>query len=64
MVSPDSDLFRAHPDWAIGIPGRPRTESRQQLVLDMGRPEVVDHLAERPGGGPRERADHATSSGT
>jgi alpha-galactosidase len=44
MVSPDSDLFRAHPDWAIGVPGRPRTESRQQLVLDMGRPEVVDHL--------------------
>ncbi len=44
MVSADSELFRAHPDWAIGIPGRPRTESRQQLVLDMGRPEVVDHL--------------------
>ena len=49
MVSADSDLFRAHPDWAIGIPGRPRTESRQQLVLDMGRPEVVDHLAESLG---------------
>jgi alpha-galactosidase len=45
MVSPDSDLFRAHPDWAVGIPGRPRTESRQQLVLDLGRAEVVDHLA-------------------
>jgi alpha-galactosidase len=45
MVSVDSDLFRAHPDWAIGIPGRPGTESRQQLVLDMGRAEVVDHLA-------------------
>ena len=44
MVSAESDLFRAHPDWAIGIPGRPRTESRQQLVLDMGRAEVVDHL--------------------
>ena len=46
MVSTESDLFRAHPDWAIGIPGRPRTESRQQLVLDMARPEVVDHLTE------------------
>jgi alpha-galactosidase len=46
MVSADSDLFRAHPDWAIGVPGRPRTESRQQLVLDLGRPEVVDHLVE------------------
>jgi alpha-galactosidase len=44
MLSAESDLFRAHPDWAIGIPGRPRTESRQQLVLDMSRPEVVDHL--------------------
>ncbi|MBX3031604.1 MAG: alpha-galactosidase [Chloroflexi bacterium] len=45
MVSADSDLFRAHPDWAIGVPGLPRTESRQQLVLDLGRTEVVDHLA-------------------
>ena len=57
MVSADSELFRAHPDWAIGIPGRPRTESRQQLVLDMGRAEVVDHLDRRPRPGPRERAD-------
>jgi alpha-galactosidase len=45
MVNPDSDLFRAHPDWAIGVPGRERTESRQQLVLDFSRPEVVDHIA-------------------
>ncbi len=45
MVNADSDLFRAHPDWAIGIPGRERTASRQQLVLDLARPEVVDHLA-------------------
>jgi alpha-galactosidase len=44
MVSQRSRLFEAHPDWAIGVPGRPRTESRQQLVLDMTRPEVVDHL--------------------
>jgi alpha-galactosidase len=46
MVSARSNLFEAHPDWAIGVPGRPRTESRQQLVLDMSRPEVVDHLFE------------------
>jgi alpha-galactosidase len=46
MVNADSDLFRAHPDWAIGIPGRKRTESRQQLVLDFARPEVVDHVAD------------------
>jgi len=44
MVSERSDLFAAHPDWAIGIPGRPRTEGRQQLVLDLSRPEIVDHL--------------------
>ncbi len=44
MVNADSDLFRAHPDWAIGVPGRPRTESRQQLVLDIGRDEVRDYL--------------------
>ena len=44
MVNADSDLFRAHPDWAIGVPGRPRTESRQQLVLDIGRAEVRDYL--------------------
>jgi alpha-galactosidase len=46
MVSPRSQLFEAHPDWAIGIPGHRHTESRQQLVLDMSRPEVVDHLTE------------------
>ncbi|HEY6568811.1 MAG TPA: alpha-galactosidase, partial [Candidatus Limnocylindrales bacterium] len=46
MVNADSDLFRAHPDWAIGVPGRSRTESRQQLVLDFARPEVVDHIAD------------------
>jgi len=44
MVSERSRLFADHPDWAIGVPGRSRTESRQQLVLDMSRTEVVDHL--------------------
>ncbi len=44
MVNADSDLYRAHPDWAIGVPGLAHTESRQQLVLDMGRPEVLDHI--------------------
>jgi len=44
MVSPRSHLFAEHPEWAVGVPGRPRTESRDQLVLDMSRPEVVDHL--------------------
>jgi alpha-galactosidase len=44
MVSPRSRLFEAHPDWAVGVPGRSRTESRNQYVLDLSRPEVVDHL--------------------
>ena len=49
MVNADSDLFRAHPDWAIGVPGRKRTEHRQQLVLDFARPEVVEHIADAIG---------------
>jgi alpha-galactosidase len=44
MVSRRSRLYEQHPDWAIGVPGRPQTESRNQLVLDMSRGEVVDHL--------------------
>ncbi len=44
MISPRSRLFEDHPDWAIGIPGRDRTESRNQYVLDMSRPEIVEHL--------------------
>jgi alpha-galactosidase len=43
-VNADSDLFRAHPDWALGVPGRHRTESRHQYLLDMANPAVVDHL--------------------
>ncbi len=46
MVSPDSDLYRAHPDWAIQVPGRTPTQSRAQYVLDLSRPEVVDHVYE------------------
>ena len=46
MISPDSDLYRAHPDWAIAIPGRVATESRQQYVLDLSRQEVVDYVYE------------------
>ncbi|MCF0241252.1 MAG: alpha-galactosidase, partial [Treponema sp.] len=42
MISPDSDLYREHPDWAIQIPGRTPGLSRQQLVLDITRPEVRD----------------------
>lgn len=42
MISQDSDLYRAHPDWAISIPGRSRSLGRHQMILDFGRPEVVD----------------------
>ena len=44
MVSVDSDLYRAHPDWCLHVPGRTRSEGRNQLVLDLGRPDVQDHL--------------------
>jgi alpha-galactosidase len=44
MVSEDSDLYRAHPDWAFRIPGRTFTRGRNQLVLDFSRREVVDSI--------------------
>ena len=37
MVSPDSDLFRAHPDWCLHVPQRESSQGRQQLVLDLSR---------------------------
>ena len=40
MVNPDSDLFRAHPDWVLHLPDRETTLSRNQLVLNFGREEV------------------------
>lgn len=46
MVSPDSDLYRKHPDWAIQIPGRIGTLSRAQYVLDLSRQEVIDYVYE------------------
>lgn len=45
-VNEDSDLFRAHPDWALTIPGRDPIRARYQLVLDLSRREVVDYLFE------------------
>lgn len=43
MISPNSNLYREHPDWAIHIEGREATQSRQQYVLDLSNPEVVDY---------------------
>ena len=47
MVSEDSDLYRAHPDWAMQIPGRHAVRSRNQMALDMSRKDVQDYLIER-----------------
>lgn len=44
MVSPDSDLYRAHPDWCLHVEGRRRTLQRHQLVLDLSRAEVRDYI--------------------
>lgn len=44
MISKDSDLHRAHPDWVLSVPGRPRSLSRQQHVLDFSRADVRDHI--------------------
>ncbi|UAK26656.1 alpha-galactosidase [Sphingomonas nostoxanthinifaciens] len=44
MVNRDSDLYRRHPDWVLNFPGRPRTEGRNQLVLNLAREDVRDHL--------------------
>ena len=44
MVNPDSDLYRKHPDWVLNFPGRPRTEGRNQLVLNLARPDVRDYV--------------------
>ena len=46
MISPDSDLYRAHPDWAIAIPGRTASLSRNQYVLDLTRRDVLDYTYE------------------
>lgn len=43
MISPDSNLYRKHPDWAIAIPGREGCRSRNQYVLDLTRTEVMDY---------------------
>ena len=46
MVNPDSDLYRAHPDWAISVPGAEPCVSRRQLVLDITRADVRDYIVE------------------
>jgi alpha-galactosidase len=44
MVNPDSDLYRKHPDWVLNFTGRPRSEQRNQLVLNLARKDVRDYV--------------------
>lgn len=46
MISEKSDLYAKHPDWVLCVPGKRRSFARDQLILDMSRPEVVDYLFE------------------
>ena len=46
MVNPDSDLYRKHPEWAMHFPDRQRTEARQQLLLNLAKPEVKAYVFE------------------
>ena len=46
MISPDSELYRKHPDWAFAVPERTATLSRNQYVLDLSRKEVRDYVCE------------------
>jgi alpha-galactosidase len=46
MVNPNSDLYRAHPDWVIHFPNRQRTTGRNQLILNLGRADVQEYLIE------------------
>lgn len=47
MISPDSDLYRAHPDWCLQVPGRANSIGRNQYILDMSRKDVRDNIYEQ-----------------
>ena len=44
MVNPDSDLYRRHPEWVLNFKGRPETQQRNQLVLNLARPDVRAYI--------------------
>lgn len=44
MVNPDSELYRAHPDWILHFPTRQPTLARNQMILNMARPDVQDYI--------------------
>jgi alpha-galactosidase len=47
MVNPNSDLYRAHPDWVIHFPNRQRNELRNQLILNFARRDVQDYILDK-----------------
>lgn len=47
MINPDSDLYRAHPDWVLALPGYPQATGRHQLVLNLNIPQAFDYVLER-----------------
>lgn len=47
MISVDSDIYREHPDWCLHVPGRNRSESRNQLILDFSRDDVCEEIIKR-----------------
>lgn len=42
MISEDSELYKAHPDWCVHVEGREQSPARQQFVIDMTRQDVRD----------------------
>lgn len=47
MINVNSDLYRAHPEWVMEIPGKPHSEGRNQRILDFANPAVVDYMIEQ-----------------
>ena len=47
MVNVNSDLYRAHPEWVMEIPGKPHSESRTQRILDFSNPDLVEHMTKQ-----------------
>ena len=46
MISPDSDLYRNHPDWCLHVPDRRRTDGRHQLIFDFSRADVCEAITQ------------------
>ncbi|MBH3283886.1 alpha-galactosidase [Serratia marcescens] len=47
MINPNSELYRAHPDWVLALPGYPIISGRHQFVLNLNIPEAFDYILER-----------------